>query len=210
MVDVGANRGELLDLVSCLTVERYIGIEPGLAAFAALEGRCRHLANHSALNVAVSSVEGEAIFFESQSDVGSSLARPLPGQKSDWAKTVSEQVVKTRRLDSICTEVGLKHVDLLKIDAQGTDLDVLRSLGGQLRPVDVTCIIVEMAYHPQYANQSHPDEILRIMRSAGYFLADDFPYPNRHGWRWYADGLFLPRDERFATEPFLTYEIEEA
>jgi len=210
VVDVGANRGELLDVLSDLTVERYIGIEPGLAAFTGLEDRCRDLSTHSAINVAVSSVDGEAIFFESQSDVGSSLSRPLPGQKSDWATTVSEQVVETRRLDTICTEVGVTHVDLLKIDAQGTDLDVLRSLGGRLRPTGVTCMIVEMAYHPQYANQSQPDEILRLMRDAGYFLADDFPYPNRHGWRWYADGLFLPRDARFATEPFTTDEIEEA
>jgi len=210
VVDVGANRGELLDVLSGLIVERYIGIEPGLAAFASLQDRCRDLETHRPINVAVSSVDGEAIFFESESDVGSSLSRPLPGQKSDWAKTASEQVVETRRLDTICTEVGVTHVDLLKIDAQGTDLDVLRSLGGRLRPADVTCIIVEMAYHPQYVDQSHPDEILKLMRRAGYFLADDFPYPNRHGWRWYADGLFLPRDERFATEPFTTNEIDEA
>lgn len=202
VVDVGANRGELLDVLSELTIERYIGIEPGLAAFSGLKDRCGDRETHSAINVAVSPVDGEATLFESESDVGNSLSRPLPGHKSAWAKTVSEQVVETRRLDTICSEVGITHVDLLKVDAQGTDLDVLRSLGGRLRPADVTCIIVEMAYHPQYVNQSHPDEILGLMRGAGYFLADDFPYLNRHGWRWYADGLFLPRDARFATEPF--------
>ena len=201
-MDVGANRGELLDVLSSLTVARYIGIEPGLAAFEGLEDRCRDLVAHRLINAAVSTVDGEALFFESQSDVGSSLARPLPGQESDWATTVAEHVVETRRLDTICLEAGISHVDLLKVDAQGTDLDVLDSLGSRLRPENVTCIIVEMAYHPQYDNQSHPDEILRLMRSSGYFLADDFPYPNRHGWRWYADGLFLPRDARFATEPF--------
>ena len=203
VVDVGANRGELLDVLSNLRVDRYVGIEPGQAAFADLQTRCRDLKNHLAVNVAVSSINGESVFFESQSDIGSSLSRPLPGQESDWAQTVAENVVETRRLDSISDDFGITQIDLLKVDAQGTDLDVLRSLGDLLRPAAVTCVLVEMAYHPQYDNQSHPDEILRLMRESGYFLADDFPYPNRHGWRWYADGLFLPRDERFATEPFL-------
>jgi len=203
VVDVGANRGELLDVLSGLTVERYLGIEPGAAAFADLRHRCAGREGYFLLNLAVSSINGEAVFFESENDEGSSLSRPLAGQASDWAQTVAENVVETRRLESISDDFGITQIDLLKVDAQGTDLDVLRSLGDLLRPTAVTCVLVEMAYHPQYDNQSHPDEILRLMRESGYFLADDFPYPNRHGWRWFADGLFLPRDERFATEPFL-------
>ena len=203
VVDVGANRGELLDVLSSLTVERYFGIEPGAAAFVDLQRRCADREGHVPLNLAVSSINGEAVFFESESDVGSSLSRPLAGQASDWAKTVAENLVETRRLDAISDDFGITRIDLLKVDAQGTDLDVLVSLGDLLRPAVVTCVLVEMAYHPQYNNQSHPDEILRLMRESGYFLADDFPYPNRHGWRWYADGLFLPRDARYATEPFL-------
>ena len=39
---------------------------------------------------------------------------------------VESETVQVRRLDDVCREFGVDRIDFLKVDAEGSDLDVLR------------------------------------------------------------------------------------
>jgi FkbM family methyltransferase len=66
--------------------------------------------------------------------------------------------VQTIRLDSFMEQNFISHIDYLHIDAQGLDLDVVKSLGKRLR--DVYAIQIEICVQPEmlYKRQFTPEE----------------------------------------------------
>lgn len=72
------------------------------------------------------------------------------------------------RLDTILNERKLEHVDLVKIDTDGHDIEVLESMGAWLDPARVDALFVEM-------DASDP-VIFNRMRDKGYE-----PFAAKHG-----------------------------
>jgi hypothetical protein len=83
---------------------------------------------------------------------------------------VDQVPVPTMRLDTFLSAAGVARVDFLKVDAQGTDLQVVRSLGARIR--DVQRIQVEAAKpgHRQYAGAADRNEILAFLTANGFRL----------------------------------------
>lgn len=198
VVDVGANEGEFILKVDKIATISALCIEPGPDAFRRLVDNVSHRGEIRVVQVAVAADKGTREFFHSESDVGSSLLRPVADSRSKWARTVATSVVRTERLDALIGREG-RVIDLLKVDTQGTDLGVLRSAGDLLTPDRVKAILVEVNFHVIYENQDSFSDIVSFMDSRGYFLAEMFRYYNRLQWLWYADALFLPRSAEFAT-----------
>lgn len=72
--------------------------------------------------------------------------------------------VPLRRLDTLLPELGVDHVDVLKIDAEGAEPDVVRGLlGGGLRPT--VCIVEGVA--PARGREAG-DEAVKLLVTAGY------------------------------------------
>lgn len=198
VVDVGANEGEFILKVNDIADITALCIEPGPDAFRRLVDNVGHMRNIRAVQVAVAADNGTRDFFHSESDVGSSLLRPVADPASKWARTVATSVVRTERLDSLVGCEG-SVIDLLKVDTQGTDLRVLRSAGDLLVADRVKAVLVEVNFHLIYEHQDSFSDIMSFMDSREYFLAEIFRYYNRLNWIWYADALFLPRSAEFAT-----------
>lgn len=53
-----------------------------------------------------------------------------------------------RRGDAVCAEAGIEHVDFLKVDAEGHEIQVLRGLSQMLNAKKIQCIQLE---HNEYA-----------------------------------------------------------
>jgi len=198
VLDIGANEGQFITACATRFAIEALCVEPGSAAFRRLSQNIETISGVEAVELAVGQIAGENLFFEAESDVGSSFLRPVAGQRSSWAKTIGKTRVKTARLEDILVKWG-PTVDLLKIDTQGTDLDVLLSAGHHLNPQDVRSVLVEVNLHPMYELQNTFSAILEHLDARGYFLAELFRYYNRLGWMWYADALFLPRSPEYAT-----------
>ena len=47
--------------------------------------------------------------------------------------------VKTNNIDNFCKEKKIKHIDILKIDTEGTELDVLTGSKKMLNKIDIIC-----------------------------------------------------------------------
>jgi FkbM family methyltransferase len=123
-IDVGANIGDWLGMVHERMRDRTfaaLAFEPSRSAFDALEGRFRGEPRIALFNVALGSAPGSlALFEEPDAGRGSTLV-------PDFMRTPgTTRAVTVTTLDAALHEAQWTRVDLLKIDAEGYDLQVLR------------------------------------------------------------------------------------
>jgi FkbM family methyltransferase len=114
-------------------------------------------------NVAVSDKEAEARFTIRKVDTGSSLLADslLPDQKYEKdSKVVS---VKTRRLDGI--DFGNARQILLKVDAEGHDLNIIRGAMGLNR---IRYIMMEVANHSRFVGEPDTPEVIAEMNRLNF------------------------------------------
>jgi FkbM family methyltransferase len=131
---VGANRGQFLDLAMSEIRPRPFSIhcfEPSAATFKMLtEGR---RANPQVIlnPFALGKVGCESTLYYDQpgSGMASLTRRRLAHFGTDF--TYSE-CVRVETLDRYCEERGIKHIDLLKMDVEGHEMDVLLGAGRML------------------------------------------------------------------------------
>jgi FkbM family methyltransferase len=121
--DVGAFEGEY-----ALMVRRMLGgaatihcFEPNPAAFARLKGHAGLIAHQ----VAVASTPGTRTLHEDPSRPTMASLEP-EAQRPLGLATTAEISVEAVTLDGFCAEFDIDQVDLVKIDAEGAEIEVLR------------------------------------------------------------------------------------
>ncbi|HTV92713.1 MAG TPA: FkbM family methyltransferase [Verrucomicrobiae bacterium] len=129
-IDVGANVGDWLGMVRESMAGRTfaaLAFEPSRSAFDALEGRFRSEPCITLFNLALGSEPGSLAFFEEpDAGRGSTLV-------ADFMRTQgTTRAVEVTTIDAALREGDWTRVDLLKIDAEGYDLHVLRGARGLL------------------------------------------------------------------------------
>jgi hypothetical protein len=127
----------------------------------------------------------------------SSLLRPNEAVVARWRDdtgfdVVAEGDVDCVTLDQFAISAGVKYVDLLKIDTQGSELDIL--LGGSALLPAVSVIKTEVEFVRLYENQPLFDDIVRKLSSFGFRFVDFTDLATLGGSRpkkvW-ADALFV-------------------
>jgi FkbM family methyltransferase len=126
--DVGANVGHytahVIDIFG--DAAHIYAFEPSPSTYALL---ARNVAPHSdtvhAYNVGLGSTDGPAPFFQDEKG-GSTIASLYESNLARGYATVREEIVMLRTIDAFCREEGIMHIDFLKIDVEGHELDVLR------------------------------------------------------------------------------------
>jgi FkbM family methyltransferase len=170
VVDVGANRGQFAKVILSECPDAVVVcIEPVPSAARCLD----ELKSSHRLHVhmcAVGADHDTATFYVTEDDDSSSLL-PVGRTQHDLygTSTESEVQVRVERLDDLVAVDDLAHPSLLKIDVQGTELDVLRGAGDLLRSLDY--IYVECSFVELYEGQALAPEVLAFARGAGFDLA---------------------------------------
>jgi len=163
-IDVGANRGEWTThlLEAAPAAERVICYEPASAAIEILSGRFSSDRRVEIVAAAVADEAGERDFFE-EPDAGetSSLV-------SSHANGLSyKRQVRVVTIDDEIDRLGLEHVDLLKIDAEGMDLHVLRGAQQALRTQRIR--VAQFEYGPAWMPASSTLlAAFQMLRGHGY------------------------------------------
>ena len=167
VVDVGAYRG---DFTAAALRERYRG-QPSVRVF----------------EVALGDEEGDAVLHEQEDSATDSLLPAI-------GATETTRRVRVSRLDAVLEEEGALSVDLIKIDAQGYDLRVLRGAVETLARCH-PALLVEAIFAPLYRGQASFDELLAFATAAGYRVAGVHAvHTDARGLLAFADFLFLGRD----------------
>jgi FkbM family methyltransferase len=142
VIDVGANSGGFsLEIASRNPSVRVIAFEPepDLAAKLVKEAERRGIGNHETVAAAVGAVTGEVPFFVSRhGDRGTSSILEFDDSHLHadeyWSRHPDlvhdfKIMVRITRLEDFLSQMDFDEILFIKIDAQGADLDVFRSLG---------------------------------------------------------------------------------
>ena len=76
--------------------------------------------------------------------------------------------IKVKRLDTFINENNIKNINLLKIDTQGHDLNVIKSLGSCINIIDT--IILECQIKTLYKNNPTKENIILYMNNNNFNL----------------------------------------
>jgi FkbM family methyltransferase len=179
ILDVGANVGYFSLIAASLTgiTGRVIAFEPTPSVFDRLQENIalNHLANVTAVRIAVSDENGTAPFFvnpDMEDSEGNSLLQAAV------ASGASQIRVPLTTLDVATSQLGLKRIDLLKIDVEGNEIKVLRGAHGILRGAHPPQILMEI--NPQTLNAAGftPEAVFKELRDIGYrwTIVDEIPW----------------------------------
>ncbi len=146
IIDVGANIGQFaVDAHKHFPAAKVHSFEPHPTSFAQLQDR--HLGNWLIpVHCAVGEIRGDTTMFVygdgSDASKLNSLVRNA-GFAVRAGLTPTKIQVECTTLDEYCASQGVEHIQLLKIDTQGTDLSVLRGSRRLLEAGRVAFIYVE-------------------------------------------------------------------
>ncbi|MDX1440487.1 MAG: FkbM family methyltransferase, partial [Rubricoccaceae bacterium] len=104
----------------------------------------------------------------------------VPGS-SRWKETlrfVCAQRVKTRTADEFFVSQDLARIDFLKLDTQGTELDILNGAREYLSSGRVSVIKTEVSFVPIYKEQCLFADVDLFLREHGFVFVDCMFYPD--------------------------------
>jgi FkbM family methyltransferase len=159
-IDVGAHIGRYSFPIAKLVGGNglVVAIEPDPLAFKALLMgiKLNNLCNVLALNIAIGDTEGKAILCQKLVTATSSII--------EFDKCQKFIEVPLRRLDSVVEELKLRHVDVIKIDVEGAEIQVLKgaiNTIARFKPF----LVVEV-------RDRNVNEFLQIMECLRYFCEE--------------------------------------
>jgi FkbM family methyltransferase len=181
-VDVGAANGLLPHWEILNGIAHVYQIEPRQDACTELERAnvsgglttTRHV-----VCAGVSATDGPRTLYVSNVPTGTSILKFEPDAAADCADyvdpnylfPVTEQMIETRRLSSIMEEACEAHVDLIKLDIQGAELEALRGLG-QDRLSGLLGAELEVGMHAFYPQEASFSAVEKFMSDTGMELFD--------------------------------------
>jgi len=104
-------------------------------------------------------------------------------------RVVGKTSVSCITLDEFADRHDVRQIDYLKLDTQGTELDIIR--GGERIVRSKLVIRTEVEFVEMYEGQDLFDEVARELSLAGFRFLDFTDGPRHQGKRIWADALFV-------------------
>ncbi|HTF21913.1 MAG TPA: FkbM family methyltransferase [Chryseolinea sp.] len=186
ILDIGAFDGDSsIYLAKSFPHAPIFAFEPNPNAFEMALKNTRGLANITVHNVALSETEGVAELHVTENSVSSSLYMPTSDSKLGLTRKVAVKVVT---LDLFCKD--LRQILLLKLDAQGAELGILRS--GKKALQHTYLVLTEMLNSDAYVGNCYYYELDKLLRENGFQLHAIFSNYNYEGVKYF-DALYINR-----------------
>jgi FkbM family methyltransferase len=179
VIDVGAHNGSSINrfkkLFNQSTFIHSFEANPNLAEYLVAQ-----FGNDKKIEIylnAVSNVDRQPLTFNLHNTSTGSSSLLKVNQNRRFARrrnvsdaTISPITVLSITLDSHVNESGFKHVNLLKIDTQGTELEVLKGASNLLSNSAIDVIELELIVADAYESASGTFDVLAFLDSYGYRL----------------------------------------
>ena len=179
LVDIGARGGAMPQLIVLAPFSHYYACEPDKEEADALPAKLRENAPWRDITVipqGISSNEGSATLYITKQPGLSSLLKPNcevvnRHYRGDEFQIDSTMSVPTISLDHAAEQYSFRDACFLKVDTQGTELDILQS-GKRLLQQAVLGLYVEAEFHPFYTGQPLFSDVDSYLRSLDFSLFD--------------------------------------
>jgi FkbM family methyltransferase len=202
-VDVGAFTGEVFQKIyesGILSIREAHLFEPNPESYKAIENRLKTMALPHTLhtyNFALGKSDGEARFYAAKS-----MTKKVEGG-DDIGGSFKSQI---RTLDEQIENITDKHIHLLKIDVEGSEIEVIEGAYQTLANQLVDVIYIELGFNINGKQQVYFGEVDRRLQELGYRAFGIYEQKNE----WIEDSPFLRRcnfayfSSRFAqSNPYL-------
>lgn len=181
-VDCGARGGFQNILFREARGAQYIGLEPDVVECERLKINAPK--NHRFFPVAAGKRNETRTLYVTVNPSCSSLLEPDYGfwkRFLDCRESIeiqAKQPIETVALDKFLPESGIDYVDFVKLDTQGTELDILQGSKNFLSE-SILGVITEVEFSPMYKNQALFSDVDSFLRQFGFMLFD----LSRHRYR---------------------------
>jgi len=146
--------------------------------------------------LALSNYSGSAILHSNHARGTNSLLETADSAELYWGdmvKTIDSISVQVETLTNFCDNHSIDRIDILKIDAQGNELNILRGALDMLRRKAIDLIYFEIIVAPTYVNQPQIDEYFSFLYGLGYRVFDLYELYKKNYELLQMDGLFTAR-----------------
>ena len=169
MIDIGAHVGYFSLLGASLVGDegKIYAFEPEPQNYSLLADNIERngYKNVVAESKAVSEISGEAQLFISGLDNGSHSI-----YQNEKRKTTDYVPVQTVNLDDYLGTMGCHHIDLIKIDVEGAEIDVIKGMVGVLSREDAPTLIIEFCPFLLEAAGKQPVDLINLIREMGFSI----------------------------------------
>jgi FkbM family methyltransferase len=189
VVDIGANTGQ-----SIAKIRRHLpgstihSFEPSPSVFRELTANTQGIGRLHLWNCAIAAENGELILNE---NANSDMSSVLPLGPNGWGTVVNQTVVKCRTLDEFVDTEQIDHVDILKIDTQGYELEVFKGAESTMQANKIGMVFFEVNFAALYLNLPSLPELFEFLTSRGYRLVSVYDIHHDRGLAGWADALFI-------------------
>jgi FkbM family methyltransferase len=161
--DVGANIGQSAHKFRNAFPHAHIYcFEPVRSLFQELHRGVRGDSRVQCFQVALGSAPGAGKIYLTGHSTTSSLIEP--------AESRGVEDVQIDTVDSFCAVHGPERIDLLKVDAEGYDLEVLKGAAALLSSARVAFVLVEVGFHPGDARHVLFDDVRECLMAYGFHV----------------------------------------
>jgi len=101
---------------------------------------------------------------------------------------------KAISLDNWAKQNNIHHIDILKLDVQGTELDVLKGAYDLLSSNGIDALLLEVNFQNCYRNQSGWDALISYLSNLGYCLFNFYNFYYHEGKLVQSDAIFFRND----------------
>jgi FkbM family methyltransferase len=187
--DVGANAGQTVRAFKTALPDAQVhSFEPSPTTFATLELATRNLPDVKMWNIGLGAEVGTLSLREnSLSDMSSFLDLDTFG----WGEVERTTQVPVDTIDRFAAAHSIGHIDVLKTDTQGFDLQVLRGAREMMRADRISLVLCEIIVSPMYKELPGMAETLTLLRDNGFVLVTFYEFAYQRGLASWTDGLFV-------------------
>ena len=158
-------------------------------------------------NIAISNKKGKAPFYSNAKAVTNSLLEIDNANSIYWGKETLKNkdsiFVETTTIDNICKDNNIKHIDILKIDTQGTEFGIFQGAKEILTQQNISLIYTEIITCPTYKGQHKLYEYLSFLSTFGYEVLEFLNQFKGNNQLIQTDIIFLSK--RFRKNYLLNY-----
>lgn len=168
ILDIGAHVGTYSNVFRSVYPDAMIyAIEPDMESFNILKN-----GNYTAINELLSDVSGKTLTFYSKKGcaTGASYKKEIYG--NHYKQDVIETQMTSISLDDLVEKYHIPKIDLIKIDTQGSELEILAGARETLKKYNPKIIAMECNIVEYNSNSPLIDEQIKFMRSIGYHPLD--------------------------------------
>lgn len=179
--DVGAYKGDVTLIYRNLFPDSHIySFEPFFHSFNILKDRTASMKNIYPVNKGLGNYTGNSIFYSNKSAPTNSILPPHIESRKFWndtrPSTIETIEIELETIDNFVSMNHIDKIDILKIDAQGSEFMVLYGAKDTLQQGKINLIYMEIIIVPTYEGQKHFDEYLLYLRSFGFSIFNLFNF----------------------------------